>query len=252
MTEQFRGKIVLITGGGSGIGRASALAFAGQGATVVVAGRNTETLAQTGKLIREAGGDADAIVADVTRAGDTARMVATTVDRHGGLHIAVNNAGVFAAGPVAELDHDTWTRVLGTNLTGTWLSMKHQIDHMRRHGGGAIVNVASTIGAHLRIPGLSAYIAAKAGVSALTRTAAKEYIADGIRINAISPGPVDTPMSLLPGETTEGRTERMKTALPIGRVATLGEIAGTIVWLAGEQASYLVGHDLIVDGGAAA
>jgi NAD(P)-dependent dehydrogenase (short-subunit alcohol dehydrogenase family) len=209
-------------------------------------------LAQTVKLIQDAGGDADAITADITRAEDTERMVTTTAERHGGLHIAVNNAGVAIAGQTADLDEDAWNRVLTTNLTGTWLAMKHEINHMRAHGGGTIVNVASNLGAHLRVPGLSAYIAAKAGVSALTRAAAREYIGEGIRINAISPGPTDTPMSLRPGETPEDRAARLKTALPIGRVATLDEIAGTITWLASDQAGYLVGHDLVADGGAAA
>ena len=179
-------------------------------------------------------------------------LVDTAVARHGGLHIAVNNAGVFAGGAVTDLDETSWNQVLDTNLTGTWLAMKHEINHMRHQGGGVIVNVASNLGAHLRIPGVSAYIAAKAGVSALTRAAALEYIGDGIRINAVSPGPVDTPMSLLPGENSQGRAERMKISLPIGRVATVDELANTIAWLAGEQASYLVGHDLLVDGGAAA
>ncbi|MCT2588028.1 SDR family NAD(P)-dependent oxidoreductase [Actinophytocola gossypii] len=252
MTTQFTGKVVLVTGGGSGIGRACARTFARAGATVVVAGRGAEPLARTVELIEGDGGHADAITVDITRAGGIEHLIATAAGRHGGLHVAVNNAGVFAGGAVADLDEESWSRVLDTNLTGTWLAMKHEINHMRQHGGGAIVNVASNLGAHMRIPGISAYIAAKAGVSALTRAAALEYIGDGIRINAVSPGPVDTPMSLLPGETAEGRAERMKTALPIGRVATVDELANTIAWLAGEQASYLVGHDLLVDGGAAA
>ncbi|TCO60609.1 SDR family NAD(P)-dependent oxidoreductase [Actinocrispum wychmicini] len=246
------GEVVLITGGGSGIGRATAQAFASAGATVVVAGRNPDALAGTVDLVRQAGGTADAITADVTSEEDTARMVATTVERHGGLHIAVNNAGVAAAAPVADMDLDTWTRVLDTNLTGTWLSMKHEIGHMRRHGGGVIVNIASNLGAHRRLPGFSAYIAAKAGVSALTRTAAREHIADGIRINAVSPGSSDTPMSLRPGETEEDRAERLRVAVPIGRVATVDEIANAVVWIAGDQAGYLVGHDLVVDGGVTA
>ena len=252
MTAQFDGKVVLVTGGGSGIGRACALAFAREGATVVVAGRSAEPLAQTVRLITDAGGSADAITADVTSGADTERLVAATVERHGGLHIAVNNAGAAAGGKTADLDEETWNRVLTTNLTGTWLAMKAEINHMRAHGGGVIVNVASNLGAHLRVPGLAAYIAAKAGVSALTRAAAREYIGEGVRINAISPGPADTPMSLRPGETADDRAARLKSTSPIGRVATLDEVAGTITWLAGENAAYLVGHDLVADGGASA
>ncbi|OLF16230.1 SDR family NAD(P)-dependent oxidoreductase [Actinophytocola xanthii] len=252
MTNDFTGRTVLITGGGSGIGRACAQGFARAGARVVVAGRGAEPLSETVTLVREAGGTAHAVPADVTRPEDAAAMVAAAVERYGRLDIAVNNAGVFAPGPAADLDHDTWNHVLTTNVTGTWLSMKHEIEHMRRHGGGTIVNIASNLGAHVRIPGIAAYITAKAAVSALTRTAAREYVGDGIRINAVSPGPVDTPMSLLPGETPEDRADRLKTALPIGRVARLEEIADAVTWLAGDRASYLVGHDLLVDGGAAA
>lgn len=252
MTSQFDGRVVLITGGGSGIGRATAQAFGRAGATVVVAGRSSETLAQTVKLIEEAGGAGDAVVADITRAEDTAELVATTVRRHDRLDIAINNAGVFAGGLLTDLDQATWSWIVDTNLTGTWLSMKYEIDQMRSQGGGTIVNIASNLGAHVRVPGLGAYIAAKAGVSALTRTAALEYIGNGIRINAVSPGPVDTPMSMQPGETAQERNDRLAGMLPIGRVATLAEISNTIMWLAGDEASYLVGHDLVIDGGAAA
>ncbi|MCW2912583.1 MAG: NAD(P)-dependent dehydrogenase, short-chain alcohol dehydrogenase family [Actinomycetia bacterium] len=252
MTTRFTGKVALVTGGGSGIGQATAQAFAREGATVVVAGRSPQSLAQTVKLIQAEGGRATAITADVTRPEDVAHLVAATVAEHGGLHLAFNNAGVIGAGPVADLDQDTWDRTLAVNLTGVWLSMKYEIAHMRAHGGGVIVNTASNVGASMRIPGLGAYAAAKAGVSALTRTAAREYIGDGIRINAISPGPLDTPMSLRPGETDVDRSERIKDALPIGRVGSLEEVAATVLWLASPDAGFVVGHDLVLDGGASA
>ena len=249
---RFENQVVLVTGGGSGIGRAVALAFAAEGATVAVAGRSPEPLAQTVKLVEEAGGTASAVPTDVGREDEVTAMVETVVRRHGGLHVAFNNAGVFVPGGVADLSVAEWSRAVEINLTGTWLSMKHEIAHMRAHGGGAIVNTASNLGAHGRRPGLSAYVATKAAVSALTRNAAREHIADGIRINAISPGPVDTPMSLLPGETPEGRAHRLRDALPIGRVGALDEITSAVLWLASAEAGFTVGHDLVLDGGAAA
>ncbi|MGW4823711.1 SDR family NAD(P)-dependent oxidoreductase [Streptomyces sp. NPDC004227] len=252
MTTRFTGKVALITGGGSGIGRATALAFAREGATVVVAGRSINPLEQTVKLIKDEGGQAGAVTADVSSSQDIARLVATTVERHGGLHIAFNNAGILEAGPLADMDEANWDRQLAVNLTGVFLSMKHEIAHMRVHGGGVIVNTASNLGAHMRLPFLGAYAASKAAVSALSRAAAKEYIQKGIRINAFSPGPIDTPMSLRPGETEDDRTARMKDALPIGRVGTLDEAASAVLWLASPEAGFAVGHDLVLDGGATA
>ena len=244
---------MLVTGGGSGIGRAIALAFAREGASVVVVGRRAQPLEETVALIEAEGLQAAAAPADVTQADEMARAVAQAAAPDGRLAVAVNSAGVGAAGAkVADLDEETWSRVLTANLTGVWMSMKQEIAHMRENGGGAIVNIASTVGAHVRYPGLGAYAATKAAVSALTRTAAREYIADGIRINAVSPGPTDTPMSLRPGETDADRAARLKTTLPIGRVGALDEIAAAVLWLASPDAGFAVGHDLVVDGGATA
>src|SRR5262245_4845848 len=173
---RFVDKVVLVTGGGSGIGRAAALAFAAEGATVAVAGRSSAPLVETVKLVEADGGVASAVVADVTSEDDVAAMVATVVARHGGLHVAFNNAGLFVAGGVADLSAGDWARAVDVNLTGVWLSMKHEIAHMRTHGGGTIVNTASNLGAHGRRPGISAYVATKAAVSALTRNAALEHI----------------------------------------------------------------------------
>lgn len=252
MTARFTDKVALITGGGSGIGRATALAFARENATVVVAGRSAGLLEQTVKLIDDEGGQASAVTADVSSSEDVARLVATTVERHGGLHIAFNNAGMLEAGPLADMDEAAWDRQLAVNLTGVFLGMKHEIAHMRGNGGGVIVNTASSLGAHMRLPFLGAYAASKAAVSVLSRAAAKEYVGEGIRINAISPGPIDTSMSLRPGETEADRTERMKDALPIGRVGTLDEAASAVLWLASPETGFTVGHDLVIDGGATA
>jgi NAD(P)-dependent dehydrogenase (short-subunit alcohol dehydrogenase family) len=253
MTARFTGKVALITGGGSGIGRATALAFAREGATVVVAGRRPEPLCETVTLIRAAGGQASAVTADVTRAADVARLVDTVVARHGRLDIAFNNAGVLGTpAPVADLDEAAWCAVLAANLTGIWLSMKYEIAHMRAHDGGIIVNMASNVGTHMTLPGLGAYAAAKAAVSTLTRTAAREYIRDGVRINAVSPGAVATPMSRQPGESDADRDARIGPLLPIGRVGGVDEIAAAVLWLASPESSFVVGHDLVIDGGATA
>ncbi|ONI89288.1 short-chain dehydrogenase [Actinosynnema sp. ALI-1.44] len=243
------GKVVLVTGGGGALAGAILDAFVGDGAKVVLAGRDAD------RLTEAAGGKRDVswVVADVTNPDDVAEMVDTVVRRHGRLDVAVNAAGVFGKpAPVASLELDTWKSVLDTNLTGVFLCMKYEIAAMRRTGGGAIINVSSNIGAHGRRPGLSAYASSKAAVSVLTQTAAREYIADGIRINAISPGASDTPMSYRPGETKEDRDARVAAAVPAGRVSDPGEVAATVLWLASDAASYVVGHDLVVDGGATA
>jgi NAD(P)-dependent dehydrogenase (short-subunit alcohol dehydrogenase family) len=250
MGARFAGKIVLVTGGSSGIGRATAKAFAEEGATVVVAGRDEQRLASA---VKEIGGAASAIVADVTDSADVARMVEMVVARHGGLDVAFNNAGILGEPALtADLREDVFDAVIGTNLTGTWLCMKHEIAHMRAHGGGAIVNMASNIGAHGRRPGLAAYAASKAAVSVLTRTAARDHIREGVRINAVSPGATDTEMSRRPGETDAERDERLGDAIPLGRVGATAEVAAAVLWLASAEAAFTVGHDLVVDGGATA
>ncbi|MFF1608715.1 glucose 1-dehydrogenase [Amycolatopsis sp. NPDC058278] len=250
MGARFAGKVVLVTGGGSGIGRATARAFAGEGATVVVAGRDRQRLESA---VQEIGGDASAVTIDVTDSADVARMVETVVARHGGLDVAFNNAGILGSpAAAADLGEDDFGAVMGTNVTGTWLCLKHEVAHMRAHGGGAIVNMASNIGAHGRLPNMAAYAASKAAVSALTRTAARDHIADGVRINAVSPGATDTDMSRRPGETDAGRAERLKNAIPLGRVGATAEVAAAVLWLASDEAAFTVGHDLVVDGGATA
>ncbi|MFG2844821.1 SDR family NAD(P)-dependent oxidoreductase [Kitasatospora sp. NPDC048296] len=253
MTTRFADKSVLITGGGSGIGRGIALAFAQEGARVAVAGRSAGPLAETVELIERAGGKAVALTGDVTDSQDAARLVRETVEQFGGLDVAVNNAGVFGApGPVAEIDEADFRRVFEINVTGTLLAMKHQIGHMRAHGGGAIVNVSSNLGAHKRIEGVGAYAASKAAVTALTRAAARDHIGEGVRINTVSPGPVDTPMSSRPGESADDKTERMKAEVPVGRSGSVAEIAAAVLHLASPEAGYTVGADLVLDGGISA
>ncbi|MER5945182.1 glucose 1-dehydrogenase [Streptomyces sp. NPDC001904] len=251
---RFSGRTALVTGAGSGLGRAIALAFAEEGANVVVAGRTPGPLEETVALIGAAGGTALAHPADVRSAEDMRALVRAAVDRFGSLDVAVNNAGVFRGGaPVAELPAEDWQTLLDVNVTGVLYALQAQVARMRgQESGGAIVNIASNIGPHRTRPGVTAYGAAKAAVSALTRGAALDHIADGVRINAVSPGAAATSMSLRPGETEAERAVRMKTESPLGRVSATAEIAAAVLYLASDDAASVVGADLVIDGGAAA
>nr|BFD84984.1 glucose 1-dehydrogenase [Streptomyces sp. Xyl84] len=248
---RFQDRTVLVTGAGSGIGRATALAFAAEGAHVVVAGRRPGPLAGTVALIEEAGGKALAVTADVSRPGEAAALVEAAVDRFGSLDVAVNNAGVFRGGqPLAELTEEDWHTQLAVNVTGVHLALQAQIRRMRTQpSGGAIVNVSSTFGAHATSPGAAAYSATKAAVTALSRGAALDHVRDGVRINVVSPGATATTMSLRAGETEADRAERARDTLPLGRVSATEEVAAAILYLASGEAASLVGTDLVVDSG---
>ncbi|MEV5429013.1 glucose 1-dehydrogenase [Streptomyces sp. NPDC052701] len=254
MTSRFTGRTVLVTGAGSGIGRTVALAFAAEGAHVVVAGRRRDPLQETAALAEEAGGKALAVTADVSRAADVQALVDTAVEHFGSLDVAVNNAGVFRGGqPLADLSEEDWRTQLDVNVTGLFLALRAEIRQMRTQpSGGAIVNVASTFGVHSRHPGAAAYAATKAAVSVLTRGAALDHIREGVRINAVSPGATDTPMSLGPGETEAERAERARATLPLGRISSTEEVAAAVLYLASDDAASVVGTDLVVDSGATA
>ncbi|WP_392896607.1 SDR family NAD(P)-dependent oxidoreductase [Streptomyces sp. LN699] len=254
MSTRFTGKTVLVTGAGSGMGRTVALAFAAEGAAVVAAGRTAASLEETVALIEKEGGTAVAVTADVTRSEDVRALVDRAVERFGGLDVAVNNAGVFRGGaPVADLPEEEWRTMLDVNVTGVLLGLQAEVAQMRRQPtGGAIVNISSNLGAHTRIQGAAGYIATKAAVSALTRAAALDHIADGVRVNAVSPGPSATGMSLRPGESDEDRALRMKDESPLGRVSSTEEIAAAVLYLASPDAATVVGADLVIDGGASA
>ncbi|MFD5832504.1 SDR family NAD(P)-dependent oxidoreductase [Streptomyces collinus] len=251
---RFTDRTALVTGAGSGIGRTIARALAAEGANVVVVGRRREPLEETVESIEAAGGKALAVTADVARAADVEAAVAAAVEHFGSLDVAVNNAGVFRGGaPLADLAEEDWHTQLGVNVTGVFLALRAEIRQMRTQpSGGVIVNIASTFGAHARHPGAAAYAATKAAVSVLTRGAALDHIREGIRINAVSPGAVNTPMSLQPGETEADRSARARTALPLGRVTTTEEVAAAVLHLASDDAASTVGTDLVVDSGATA
>ncbi|MFE3555068.1 SDR family NAD(P)-dependent oxidoreductase [Streptomyces sp. NPDC059193] len=251
--NRFTGKTVLVTGAGSGLGRAIALAFAAEGASVVVAGRTAASLDETVGLIEAAHGTAAAVTADVTDAGQLQNLVRESVNRFGTLDIAVNNAGILRGTvPVDEVSEEDWDAVLRTNVTGVWLAMKHEIAHMKANGGGTIVNISSNLGAHQRIPNAAAYITSKAAVTALTRAAALDHIHQGIRINAVSPGASAAPMSLQPGESEADRAERVKGENPLGRVAEAEEVAAAVLYIASPAAGSVVGTDLVIDSGSSA
>lgn len=248
--RHFDEKVAFVTGAASGIGRAAALAFAEAGASVVVADVSEQGNQETARLIEQRGGRALAVQCDVTRAEDVKAALDKSVEAYGRLDFAFNNAGVEPKGlvPAAEMEPEEWDRIMNIDLRGVFLCMKYEIPRMLEHGGGAIVNTSSGAGV-IGIKGSPAYTAAKHGVIGLTRAAALDYAAQNIRINAICPGYIDTPMmARYTGDTTEGRSKVISEE-PIGRMGRPEEIAGTVVWMCSEAAAFMIGHALVVDGG---
>ena len=246
---QLDGKVALITGAGSGIGRASALAFAREGAKVAVADIVVEGGEETVRLVKEAGGEAFFIKVDVSNAADVEAMVNTVVDTYGRIDCAYNNAGV--EGRLASTDEypeDVFDKVIDINLTGVWLCMKYELPHMLKQGGGAIVNTASGAGL-IGVAGMSAYVASKHGVVGLTKTAALEYAKSGIRVNAVCPGLIQTPMVERITADQPQLGEALVAAEPVGRTGKPEEIAESVVWLSSDAASFVTGHAMSVDGG---
>jgi len=249
MAGRVAGKVALVTGGSSGIGRATAQIFAREGAKVVVADVNVEGSEETVGLIRAAGGEAVFLKTDVAQATEVEAMVKKAVETYGRLDCAFNNAGIEGAlQPTIEYDVTVWDRVLSINLRGVWLCMKTEIRQMLSQGGGAIVNTASAAGL-VAVPGMSAYVAAKHGVVGLTKTAALEYAKAGIRVNAVCPGGVDTPMVQRVFSNNPQFAEAAASAEPVGRLAQPAEIGEAVVWLCSDAASFVTGLPMAVDGG---
>ncbi|MGQ0674442.1 MAG: SDR family oxidoreductase [Hyphomicrobium sp.] len=247
---RYAEKVAFVTGAANGIGRATALAFAREGASVVVADISESGNLETARRIEELGGRALAVRCDVTRAEDVTAALAKTVEAFGRLDFAFNNAGIEPRKPVPTADYEEqeWHRIIDTNLRGVFLCMKHEIPLILEQGGGAIVNTSSGAGV-IGIKGSPAYTAAKHGVIGLTRSAALDYAAQNIRINAVCPGYIDTPMmARFTGGTPQGRAKVIAEE-PVGRMGMPEEIAAAVVWLCSDFAAFVIGHAMVIDGG---
>jgi NAD(P)-dependent dehydrogenase (short-subunit alcohol dehydrogenase family) len=249
MTAELSGKIGLITGGTSGIGRDAAVRFAKAGAKVVIAGRREFEGKETIGMVRAAGGDGEFVKADVSKAVEVDALIQRTVEKFGRLDVAFNNAGVEGNWvPITEQSEEDWNRTIDINLKGVWLCLKYEIQQMTKQGGGgAIVNMASVAGL-IGSAGAAAYCASKHGVIALTKTAALENARGGIRVNAVCPAVIETPMA----ERLFGEPEVNKFMLglhPMGRFGRPEEIAEAVVWICSDRASFMTGQSLVLDGG---
>jgi NAD(P)-dependent dehydrogenase (short-subunit alcohol dehydrogenase family) len=248
--EQLKGKVALVTGAGRGLGRACAQVFAREGAKVVVVDLNRENGEETVRLIEAAGGQGVFVSADISKSADVQRALRTAVDTFGGLDCAINNAVCnINRTPLADITEENWDRALAVNYTGVFLCMKYEIKAMLERGGGAIVNVGSG-NEHSAKPGLSWYLSAKQAIYGMTKVAALDYAAKGIRVNAIGPGSMWTPALRETAAANPNHIETLQKLSPLGRIAEPEEVAEAAVWLCSPAASYVLGHTLVADGGA--
>lgn len=245
----YAGKVAFVTGAGSGIGRATVIAFARAGASVAAVDISNEGLQGTLSELGEDAGKVLAIVCDVTSGSQVRSALDQTFAKFGRLDCAFNNAGIEQPGmPIAEISEELWDRVLSVNLKSVFLCMKYEIEVMLKNGGGSIVNTSSGAGV-LAIRQQSAYCASKYGVTAISKVAALEYADRKIRVNALCPGIIDTPMiARYTGDTDEGRAQVIAQE-PVGRMGDPSEIAGTVLWLCSDAAAFVTGHAMVVDGG---
>ena len=249
MAGSMQGKVALVTGGSMGIGRATSLVFAREGARVVIQDLDSPGGEETVAKVREAGSEGVFVRGDVSKTDDVQAAVEKAVDTYGRLDYAFNNAAPpNMPGPMHEYDEDAWDLNLAVLLKGVWLGMKYQIRHMLENGGGAIVNTSSIFGQVGNVAGNCAYVAAKHGVLGLTRSAALEYGKRGIRINAVCPGNIHT-RRLVERDPDGGYIERLTLKYPIGRLGESNEVAEAVVWLCSDAASFVHGHVMAVDGG---
>ena len=246
--KEFDGKVALVTGGGSGIGRATSLAFAREGAQVVIGNRNVQHGEETVSMIRDAGGTASFRRTDVLIAAEIEALVDHAVKTYGRLDVAFNNAGVEGdVAPLVDQTEANYDAIMDVNVKGVWLSMKYEIPRMLERGG-AIVNCSSVAGV-IGFPNVAIYIASKHAVIGLTKTAALEYSAQGIRINAVNPAVIETGMADRLAAGLSMKMDDLATFHPIGRIGRVEEVAEAVVWLCSTKASFVTGHSLIVDGG---
>lgn len=245
----FSKQVVFITGASSGIGRATALKFGEAQAQVMLADVNSQAGIALAKTIRDKGGKAAFVKCDVSNEDEVKRAIAETIDVFGRIDCAFNNAGIEGqVGTTAECSKENWNQVLQTNLTGIWFCMKYQIVEMLKQKSGTIINCSSIAGL-IGFPGSPAYVASKHGVLGLTKTAALEYAKSNIRINAVCPGVIETPMIERFSHGEQALLNQLKVAEPIGRMGKAEEIADSVLWLASSASSFVTGHTLTVDGG---
>ena len=248
MTTELAGKIALVTGGTSGIGRETAVLFAKAGAKVVVAGRREQEGSETVELVRAAGGEGLFVKVDVSKAAEVEALVQKVVEEFGRLDIAFNNAGIEGVwAPIIRQSEEDFDRTIAVNLKGVWLSLKFEIRQMLKQGGGAIVNMASVTGL-IGSSGAAAYTASKHGVIGLTKTAALENAKNGIRVNAVCPGFIETPMADRIFRAP-GVREYVVGCHPVGRLGRPTEVAEAVLWMCSDRASFMTGHSLVLDGG---